>query len=90
MWTTSSLSINSGATGNPGFGQTQLGGGFTLSKSFPLYLEGTLAYSRYDPTFIATDGAQQRPLPTRWNTFSSTAGIGWDFRITDELVFRKR
>lgn len=86
--TTSSLSINSGTTGNPGFGQTQLGGGFTLSKSFPLYLEGTLAYSRYDPTFIATDGAQQRPLPTRWNTFSSTAGIGWDFRITDELVFR--
>lgn len=86
--TTSSLSINSGATGNPGFGQTQLGGGFTLSRSFPLYLEGTLAYSRYDPTFIATDGAQQRALPTKWNTFSGTVGIGWDFRITDELAFR--
>src|ERR1700750_1927868 len=41
--TTSSLSINNGATGNPGFGQTQLGGGFTISKSFPLYLEGTIA-----------------------------------------------
>jgi len=86
--TTSSLSINSAATGNPGFGQTQLGGGFTLSKTFPLYLEGTLAYSRYDPTFIATDGSQQRPLPTRWNTASGTVGIGWDFRITNELVFR--
>jgi hypothetical protein len=86
--TTSSLSINSGATGNPGFGQTQLGGGFTLSKSFPLYLEGTLAYSRYDPTFIATDGDQQRALPTRWNTFSTTVGIGWDFHITDELALR--
>ncbi|MGA7776240.1 MAG: hypothetical protein WCA85_00760 [Paraburkholderia sp.] len=86
--TTSSLSINSGSTDNPSFGQTQLGGGFTLSKAFPLYLEGTLAYSRYDPTFIATDGVEQRPLPTRWNTFSSTAGIGWDFHITDELVFR--
>ncbi|MPW19371.1 hypothetical protein GCT13_21315 [Paraburkholderia sp. CNPSo 3157] len=86
--TTSSLSINSGATGNPGFGQTQLGGGFTISKSFPLYMEGTLAYSRYDPTFIATDGATQREVPTRWNTFSGTVGLGWDFRITDELVFR--
>jgi hypothetical protein len=53
-----------------------------------LYVEGTLAYSRYDPTFVATDGAQQRPLPTRWNTFSTTVGIGWDFRITNELVFR--
>jgi len=86
--TTSSLSINNGATGSPGFGQTQLGGGFTLSRSFPLYMEGTLAYSRYDPTFIATDGAQQRALPTKWNTFSGTVGIGWDFRITDELAFR--
>ncbi|MEM5439537.1 hypothetical protein [Paraburkholderia diazotrophica] len=86
--TTSSLSINSGSSGNPGFGQTQFGGGFTISKSFPLYLEGTLAYSRYDPTFVATDGAEQRSLPTRWNTFSTTVGIGWDFHITDELVFR--
>ena len=86
--TTSSLSINNSASGNPGFGQSQLGGGFTISKSIPLYVEGTLAYSRYDPTFVATDGAQQRALPTRWNTFSSTVGIGWDFRITDELVFR--
>ncbi|TCG08448.1 hypothetical protein BZM27_12050 [Paraburkholderia steynii] len=86
--TTSSLSINSGTTGNPGFGQSQLGGGFTISRSFPLYMEGTIAYSRYDPTFVATDGAEQRPVPTKWNTFSGTVGIGWDFRITNELVFR--
>jgi hypothetical protein len=50
--TTSNLSVNSGTTGNPGFGQTQFGGGFTMSRSFPLYLEGTLAYSRYDPVFV--------------------------------------
>ena len=86
--TTSSLSINNGTTGNPGFGQTQLGGGFTLSRTFPLYLEGTVAYSRYDPTFVATDGSQERPVPTRWNTASTTIGIGWDFPITDELRFR--
>ncbi|MBC8733349.1 hypothetical protein [Paraburkholderia sp. UCT2] len=86
--TTSNLSVNNGLTGNPGFGQTQFGGGFTLSRSFPLYMEGTLAYSRYDPIFIATDGAQQRAVPTKWNTFSGTVGLGWDFRITDELVFR--
>jgi hypothetical protein len=86
--TTSNLSVNSGTTGNPGFGQTQFGGGFTISKFVPLYLEGTLAYSRYDPIFIATDGAEQRAVPTKWNTFSGTVGVGWDFRITDELVFR--
>ncbi|SAL14279.1 hypothetical protein AWB71_00492 [Caballeronia peredens] len=86
--TTSSLSINNGTTGNPGFGQTQLGGGFTLSRTFPLYLEGTVAYSRYDPTFIATDGNEVRPVPTRWNTVSTTVGVGWDFPITDELRLR--
>ncbi|WP_096031522.1 hypothetical protein [Caballeronia hypogeia] len=86
--TTSSLSINNGTSGNPGFGQTQLGGGFTLSKSFPLYLEGTVAYSRYDPTFIATDGNQERAIPAKWNTASTTIGIGWDFPITDELKLR--
>ncbi len=63
--TTSSLSINNGTTGHPGFWQTQLGGGFTLSRSFPLYLEGTLAYSRYDPTFVASDGVESRALPVR-------------------------
>jgi hypothetical protein len=83
--TTSSLSINNGTSGNPGLGQTQFGGGFTLSRSFPLYLEGTDAYSRYDPIFIATSGNQQRPVPVKWNTASSTIGIGWDFPITDEL-----
>ncbi|WP_150679142.1 hypothetical protein [Pandoraea pneumonica] len=86
--TTSSLSINNGSTGNPGFWQTQLGGGFTLSRSFPLYLEGTLAYSRYDPTFVASDGTEHRTLPVRWNTLSTTVGIGWDIRLADELVLR--
>jgi hypothetical protein len=86
--TTSNLSVNNGVSGNPSFGQTQFGGGFTMSRSFPLYLEGTLAYSRYDPIFVATDGAEQRSVPTKWNTFSGTVGIGWDFRITNELAFR--
>lgn len=86
--TTSSLSINNGSTGNPGFWQTQLGGGFTLSRSFPLYLEGTLAYSRYDPTFVASDGTESRYLPVRWNTLSTTVGVGWDIRLADELVLR--
>ncbi len=86
----SSLSINNAATDNPGVFMWQLGGGFTISKSFPLYLEGALAYSRYDPTFIASDGTQSRALPVRWNTFSGTIGIGWDFPLTEnkELVFR--
>jgi len=88
--TSSSLSINNTSTEDPGIVMSQLGGGFTISKSFPLYLEGAIAYSRYDPTFIATNGTESRPLPTRWNTVSGTIGVGWDFPLTanKELVFR--
>ncbi|BDB25840.1 hypothetical protein Tamer19_34640 [Cupriavidus sp. TA19] len=88
--TSSSLSINNASTDDPGVVMSQLGGGFTISKSFPLYLEGAIAYSRYDPTFIASNGTESRAIPTRWNTFSGTIGIGWDFPITanKELVIR--
>lgn len=88
--TSSSLSINNADTGSPGIWMSQLGGGFTISKSFPLYLEGSIAYSRYDPTFVATDGTESRSIPTRWNTFAGTIGVGWDFPLTadKELVFR--
>ncbi len=86
--TSSSLSIQNAETDNPGVYMTQLGGGDTISKSVPLYLEGAIAYSRYDPTFVASDGTESRRIPTRWNTLTGTGGIGWDFPITDELVFR--
>lgn len=89
--TTSSLSIGSGGAGVEGssdFFMTQLGGGDTLSDSVPIYLEGVLAASRYDPTFVATQGAEQRRIPTKWNSISATGGIGWDFKLTDELKLR--
>lgn len=86
--TTGSLSINDGSAANPDFSQTSLGGGFTMSRRFPVYLEGTVAYGRYDPTFIASDGQVERPVPVKWNALSATGGIGWDFPIAKELVFR--
>ncbi|MBS0451583.1 MAG: hypothetical protein JSS14_09740 [Proteobacteria bacterium] len=86
--TSSNLSIKNAQTENPSVFMTQLGGGDTMSKSFPIYLEGAIAYSRYDPTFIASAGADVRRVPTRWNTLTGTGGVGWDFPITDELVFR--
>jgi hypothetical protein len=86
--TTGSLSFSDVATGNPGFAMTSLGGGFTVSKDHPLYLEGTAAYSRYDPSFVVSDGSQVRSIPVKWNSLSGTAGIGWDFPIAEELVLR--
>ncbi len=86
--TTGSLSFNSPSTGTPGLAMSSLGGGFTLSKDFPLYLEGTAAYSRYDPTFVVSDGTNSRSIPAKWNSLSATGGIGWDFPIARDLVFR--
>jgi hypothetical protein len=86
--TTSSLSVQNAATSNPGLTMTQLGGGFTWSKEFPLYLEGNAAYSRYDPVFLASDGDSQRLVPVKWNAVSVTAGLGWDFALTTHWALR--
>jgi hypothetical protein len=86
--TTGSLSFTDQSTGNPDLSLVSLGGGFTVSRDVPLYLEGTAAFARYDPTFVATNGVETRSLPTKWNSVSGTGGIGWDFRLADELVLR--
>jgi hypothetical protein len=86
--TTSSLAINNSTTTDAGLTMTQFGGGFTWSKNTPLYLEGNAAYSRYDPVFLVSDGTEERRVPTRWNSFSATGGIGWDFPLSEHWVIR--
>lgn len=86
--TTGSLSITDTPTDNPDVSMSTLGGGFTVSQSFPLYLEGTAGYSRYDPTFLVTEGQAEREIPTRWNNISATGGVGWDFSVAKELKLR--
>lgn len=86
--TTSSLAIQSDSTGDRRLSQTQFGGAFTVSDAFPLYVEGFLGGARYDPTFVFTGGNQQRRVPTRWTSLAATGGIGWDFEVAPNLVFR--
>lgn len=84
--TTGNLGISNAATGNPDFGMSTMGGGFTLRKEYPLYLEGTLGYARYDPTFLAGNGQVQ--VAAKWDAYSATGGVGWDFPLARELVLR--
>lgn len=86
--TTTSLSVNDPTADSPDLIVSQLGAGFTISESFPLYLEGMLAYGRYDPRFVANDGAQNFVLPVKWNSVALTASAGWDFRLSDKWKFR--
>ncbi len=71
-----------------GVSLSQLGAGFTWSDSFPLYLEGFLGYARYDPRFVFSDGQDQRRISTRWDQFSVTIGVGYDFPIAKNLYLR--
>lgn len=86
--TTSSLSLSDGQSQDPSLRMVQLGGGATMSKEWPLYLEGNAAYSRYDPVFVASDGEDQRSVPLRWNAVTATGGVGWDFSIAPNWVIR--
>ena len=86
--TTGSISISDTKTQNPNLQMTSLGGGGTLSPSFPLYVEGTLALNRYDPSFVNSAGGVAQLIPVKWNSISGTGGIGWDFQLMDKLKFR--
>jgi len=84
--TTGALSISDQSAGNPYFRQTSIAGGGRLKKDVPLYLEGTLAYGRYDPTF-AVSGVEA-PVSVQWRSLLATGGVGWDFPVARELVLR--
>lgn len=86
--TASSLAISGGTGGSTPLSMSAIGGGFTWSRSSPLYLEGTLAYIRYDPQFLLSNGIAQRVTPVTWSSLAGTAGVGWDFPIASELVLR--
>jgi len=86
--TTGNLGISNATTGNPDFGMSTLGGGFTARKEHPLYLEGTLGYARYDPTFVASNGQVESSVAAKWDAYSATGGVGWDFPLARELVLR--
>ena len=88
--TTSSLSINDSSSSNTELQQTTLGGGFTISQDFPLYLEGTIGYSRYEPKFVASNGNEKLSIPVKWNSLSVTGGIGWDFPLTENKELKLR
>ena len=86
--TTGALSLSDQGAGNPYFRQTSIAGGGNPRKDLPLYLEGTLAYGRYDPTFAVSDGQASASISVKWESVLGTGGVGWGFPIARELVLR--
>lgn len=70
------------------FGASQLSGGFTFSDDFPLYLEGSLGYNRYNPDLLLTEEGEAARLRPKWTGIAATGGIGWDFKLTETLKIR--
>lgn len=86
--TTGSLSITDKGGSNQNLQMISLGGGDRISANFPLYLEGTIAFNRYDPTFTDGIGNSSVTVPVKWTGITGTGGIGWDFPLTDNLRIR--
>ena len=86
--TTGSLSITDKGGENQNLQMISLGGGDRISANFPLYLEGTIAVNRYNPTFTDGIGSSSVTVPVHWNGITGTGGIGWDFPLTDNLRIR--
>jgi hypothetical protein len=84
--TTGALAISDQSTGNPYFRQTSISGGGRPKRDVPLYLEGTLASGRYDPTFAVPDA--QATVSVKWQSLLGTGGVGWDFPVARELMLR--
>ena len=61
--TASNINIGSGTNQSSALNMTQIGGGATMSESVPIYLEGTLGFSRYDPSSWSATAARAAPFP---------------------------
>ncbi|MGK7871031.1 hypothetical protein [Falsiroseomonas sp. E2-1-a20] len=84
------LQVNRSSSGEEGSSTlllSQFGFGFTVSESFPLFLEAYIGTARYDPRpLFGGEGA--RRLPLRWNNIAGTIGIGYDIALTENLWLR--
>lgn len=84
----STLQVNRKTTGpeegDPTLTLSQLGFGFEVDETFPLWLEIYASYTRYDPRAVL-QGEATRNASVRWNNFTGTVGIGWDFYLADSL-----
>ena len=84
----STLFIDSTSGDDYNYQATQFGGAFTVSDDFPLYMEGFIGASRYDPTFVFSGLTQERTIRAKWTSFAATGGLGWDIPLTDTLTLR--
>ncbi|MES0827723.1 autotransporter outer membrane beta-barrel domain-containing protein [Ruegeria sp. SCP11] len=66
----------------------QIGGGFRISKSVPVYLEGYFGFSNYDPVFLLSGSSTRTDIESYWTSIAATGGVGWQFDISENWKIR--
>lgn len=80
--------VGSGQDNRALFQASQVSGGFTWSEDFPLYLEGSIGYDRYNPDILVIGDGESARLRPKWTGIAATGGIGWDFKLAENLWLR--
>jgi hypothetical protein len=84
----SALSLKKNGSDENAFFAGQVGGGFRVSQSIPIFLEGYLGFQRYDPLLIVETPSADLTVTGQWNGVSATGGVGYDFRLTEHWSLR--
>ena len=85
--TLSSFSFLRASGAETSFQSTQLRGG-TNPFDGGLYVEGLVAYQRYNPVLIFPDIAPDTELDVTWASVAGTLGVGWDFPLVNDWKIR--
>jgi hypothetical protein len=85
----SSLRLGGGVAGDANLGITNVAAGKTLTGKYPLYLEGSMAYMTYQSEFGTLNSkGESATIQNNWSSLAGTAGLGYDFELTPNLVVR--
>ena len=66
----------------------QIGGGFRISESVPLFLEGYFGFTNYDPVFLLSGANTSTDIESNWTSIAATGGIGWQFDVSENWKIR--
>lgn len=67
---------------------TQFRFGYPVDEVPGLFIEGLLAYQKYNPVLIFPEIAPGAAVNVNWSSVAGTVGVGWDFELRDDWVLR--
>ncbi len=85
--TLSSFSFLDASGGAKSLRSTQLRGGYKPLEN-GLYVEGLVAYQKYNPVLFFPEIVPGTELDVTWSSVAATVGIGWEFPLVNEWKVR--